>query len=162
MKKSTKGGLIQFLIFIFISFIPFVCLYYAFPNYFNLAFIIMIGFLAITGIILLLHERKYKTNNPFKSSKKNKLGKRILLGLFAGFHYLFFLGTYSHKYYNTQIWYPETLECIFGNISESILFDILLLLNILIIKFLGIYCAVALAALLIIINIISLIIGRKK
>ncbi len=120
------------------------------------------GFAVVIAIMQSLSLGKYKVNNPYKRLKKKNLSERILLGLLAGFHYTFFMGTYSHKYYNTQIWYPETLECIFGNISQVIILDFYLILNVFMIEFLGIYYAIALAVVLIIINIISLIIGREK
>mgnify|MGYP001601631642 CR=1 FL=1 len=70
--------------------------------------------------IISFHERKYEHNFPYKQykSKKNIL-ERALLGLLAGLHYTFFIGTYNHKKYNTQVFYPETLECVFGNISQG-------------------------------------------
>ena len=90
----------------------------------NLKILMIIFFFFLMNyIIIIIHERKYsKGNFPYKPYKsKNKLVKKILLGFLAGIHYSFYIGNYNHKKYNTQIWYPETLECFFGNISQLII-----------------------------------------
>lgn len=99
-------------------------------------FLLPFCFFFIVYGIIFFHERKYsKTNFPYKPYKiKKRLGERILLGFLAGFHYFFFIGTYNHKKYNTQIWYPETLECFFGNLSLMIIFFAYLFISITLFK----------------------------
>ena len=73
-------------------------------------------------LLVYWDQRKYKKNFPYDPYKsKKRFLSRIGLGLLAGFHYLFFIGTYNHKKYNTQVHYPKTLECYFGNISQVII-----------------------------------------
>jgi len=107
--------------------------------------------------IIILHQRKYKGKNfpykPFKSKKK--ILERISLGLLAGLHYFFFIGNYSHKRYNTQAWYPETLECIFGNISQMIILILYLVIGINLYRVIG-YYSIILFVIPIITNIISI------
>ena len=111
----------------------------------------------INYIIIFISERKYRQKNfPYKpyKSKKN-IGKRILIGLLAGFHYFFFIGSYNHKKYNTQVWYPETIECIFGNISQLIILFMYILVAV---KFfeIGIFYSLLFMIIPIITNIISI------
>ncbi|OIO41383.1 hypothetical protein COT60_03195 [Candidatus Pacearchaeota archaeon CG09_land_8_20_14_0_10_30_9] len=55
---------------------------------------------------------KYKKNTPYNpAKKKNNLINRFFLGILGGIHYSHFIGTYSHKKYNTQVFTPETFEC---------------------------------------------------
>ncbi len=113
--RDILGGIIIFLLLIILfgDFITSNLLFY----------IIVLLFFFINYGIILFHERKYKENFPYEPYKsKNNIGKRILIGLWAGAHYLFFIGSYNHKEYNTQVFYPETLECVFGNISQAIIF----------------------------------------
>ncbi len=102
-----------------------VLLIYLFGDFFRnnqmFSVIVFVLFL-INYSITLLHERKYNKNFPYKPYKSKKsVIERCLIGLWAGVHYLFFIGTYDHKSYNTQAFYPETIECVFGNISQAII-----------------------------------------
>ncbi|MFH1918217.1 MAG: hypothetical protein ABIJ14_03915 [Nanoarchaeota archaeon] len=121
--RSSRTELIREFIF----FVVFVLLILIFFNFIldnlNVLGVALLFFL-INFIVIFFHERKYGQKNfPYKPYKsKNKISKRILLGLLAGLHYFFFIGSYNHKKYNTQVWYPETIECIFGNISQGIIF----------------------------------------
>ena len=90
--------------------------------------------------IIFFHERKYKKNFPYKPYKsKEKIMKRILIGMLAGLHYFLFIGSYNHKKYNTQVRYPETLECIFESISLAIILFVYLLISVIIFKIVGYY-----------------------
>ena len=114
----------------------------------------------INYIIILLHERKYKKNFPYKPYKSREgICKRILIGLLAGLHYLFFIGSYNHKRYNTQTRYPETIECIFGNVSQIIILILYGLIGINIFKIIGYYSLIFLV-IPIITNIISIEINK--
>ncbi len=107
--------------------------------------------------ITALHERKYKENFPYKpyKSKKN-IGERILIGLLAGLHYLFYIGSYDHKKYNTQVNYPETVECVFGNISQMIILLVYILIAINLFELCG-YYSLFFMIIPIITNIISIV-----
>ena len=116
-----KGELFQtFFMIIFFLLIFFVFDSFLLEN--SKFFIILVCFLLINYIIILLSQRKLgRKNFPYKPYKSKKsILNRILLGFLAGFHYFFFIGSYDHKKYNTQVWHPETLECYFGNISQLI------------------------------------------
>ncbi len=55
---------------------------------------------------------KYKKNTPYNpAKKKGDYFNRFFLGILGGIHYSHFVGTYSHKKYNTQVFTPETFEC---------------------------------------------------
>ena len=128
----------------------------------NLLFFVAIFLLFFINYgIIYLHERKYgRKNFPYKPYKsKKKIWKRILIGLLAGLHYLFFIGSYNHKDYNTQVWYPETIECYFGNISQAIIFSADIFISIKLFEFLG-YYSLFFMIIPIITNIIS--IGRTR
>ncbi|GAJ22526.1 unnamed protein product [marine sediment metagenome] len=75
--------------------------------------IFFVVFLACSvGFVLWYDSRKYKKNIPYiQIKKKRKNANKFFVGLLAGLHYLFFIGTYNHKKYNTQVEHPETLEC---------------------------------------------------
>ncbi len=65
------------------------------------------------GLIYQYEFRKYKKNTPYNpAKKKNNFFSRFFLGILGGIHYSHFVGTYSHKKYNTQVFTPETFECI--------------------------------------------------
>lgn len=121
--------------------------------------IIIISFLFffINYIIIMLHENKYGKNNfPYKPYKsKKKIGGRIFLGLLAGIHYLFFIGSYNHKKYNTQVHYPETFECFFGNISQLIMLVAYIFIAVELSK-INLYISLIFISIPIITNIISL------
>ena len=58
---------------------------------------------------------QYNKNIPYQKTKgKKNFIKRIFIGLLAGLHYSHMIFTYNHKKYNTQVFYPETIECYFG------------------------------------------------
>lgn len=101
-------------------------------------------------IPISFHERKYKKNQIHKIRKNKYFIKRAILGLFAGIHYLFFIGTYSHKKYNTQVFYPESIECWFGNLSQLLVFLIYLLVSIFIFEIISYYVIIIFAIPLII------------
>ena len=117
-------------------------------------------FFFINYIIIFLHERKYKKNFPYKPyTSKKGIGKRILIGLWAGLHYLFFIGSYNHKKYNTQAWYPETIECIFGNVSQIVILVLYLAVGVNIFKVVGYYSLIFMA-IPVLTNIISIKINK--
>lgn len=106
--------------------------------------------------IVLFHEKRYKKNFPYKPYKsKNNIAKRILIGLLAGFHYIFYIGTYNHKRYNTQVFYPETTECFLGNVSQLIILIVYIFIAIKLFEFFEYYSLIFLI-IPIIINLISL------
>ncbi len=113
-------------------------------------------------LIIVLHERKYKKKNfPYKPYKsKKKISKRILIGMLAGLHYSFFIGNYNHKKYNTQVRYPETIECFFGNVSQMIILLLYLWISVTIFKRIG-YYSLLFMVIPIITSITSLIIHKK-
>jgi len=119
--------------------------------------ILTIIFWIINYSIIGLHERKYKKNFPYTpyKSKKN-VTSRIGLGLLAGLHYFFFIGTYNHKKYNTQVDTPKTLECYFGNVSQLIISIMYFYLSYIFYLKIGLYYLIFLS-IPIITNIISLI-----
>jgi len=121
--KSSKIELIREFIFFGVFVMVLIVFFNFILNNLKILGVALLFFL-INFLIIFFHEKKYgKKNFPYKSYKsKNKTSKRIFLGLLAGVHYLFFIGSYNHKKYNTQVWYPETIECIFGNISQGIIF----------------------------------------
>ena len=106
-----------------------------------LAFFIAWIFIFINYGIILYREKGYgRKNYPYKPYKsKKKIGERMLIGLLAGLHYFFFIGNYNHKRYNTQVWYPETIECTFGNISQAIILFIYMVIAINLFKLWGYY-----------------------
>lgn len=114
-------------------------------------------FFFVNYAIIMRHEKKYGGKNfPYKPYKsKKKIWERILLGLFAGVFYLFSIGTYNHKKYNTQVWYPETLECFFGNISQLIILIIYIFAAVGLSK-INLYLSIAFMLIPIITNVISL------
>ena len=77
---------------------------------------------AIYFILVVLIYRyefgKYKKNTPYNPAKKKRdYFNRFFLGILGGIHYSHFVGTYSHKKYNTQVFTPETFEC---NVAGSV------------------------------------------
>ncbi|MFW5846616.1 MAG: hypothetical protein ACOCUU_00510 [Nanoarchaeota archaeon] len=74
---------------------------------------IIYGIYIIFDIFIYRYEFiKYKKNTPYNpAKKKDNFFKRFFLGIFGGVHYAHFVGTYSHKKYNTQVFTPETFEC---------------------------------------------------
>lgn len=123
---------------------------------------ITLAFFIINYLIISLHEKKYKKNFPYKpyKSKKNVV-PRIGLGLLAGFHYIFFIGTYNHKKYNTQVYTPKTLECYFGNISQFIIMIAYFYISYKLYLIIGIF-HIAFLVSPIITNILSLIDSKNK
>lgn len=119
------------------------------------------GFFIINYVIIFLNQRKYKKNYPFKNKEKNTIGKKISLGLLAGFHFFFFIGSYSHKKYNTQVWYPETTECFFGNISQIIILILYILIEVYFFNIIRYYSIIFLL-IPIITNMISLMIRKRR
>ena len=113
---------------------------------------LLIGFFMFFALYLpiYLNEKKYEKNRLHKIRKNKPFIKRSILGLLAGIHYLFFIGTYSHKKYNTQVFYPESIECWFGNLSQLLVFLIYLLVSIFIFKILSYYVVIVFAIPLII------------
>jgi len=94
------------------------------PTYLEIA-----SYFILTGLIGFYSERKYKKNLPYSPSKKKEnIIKRIYLGILAGIHYILFIGTYNHKKYNTQVFYPTTLECYLGNLSGLVMEAIIIIL----------------------------------
>jgi len=136
-------------------------------NYFilnnSLAFGVAFLFFGVNYAIILSHENKYgRENFPYKPYKsKKKIGERILIGLLAGLHYIFFIGNYNHKKYNTQIWYPKTLECYFGNVSQMIILIAYLFISVNLFRILG-YYSLFFMIIPIITNIVSLKIVKKR
>ena len=115
---------------------------------------------SIVAIIIVLHEKRYRENYPFKTRKNNPLNKRITSGLMAGFHYVFFIGTYSHKKYNTQVWYPETLECVIGNMVAITITVIYLIIGVYLFRSIG-YYTIFFLVIPILTNTISLLIKNR-
>lgn len=125
-------------------------------------FWIALSFFLANWWIIDFHEKRYKKNFPYKPYKsKKKVGERILIGILAGFHYSFFIGSYNHKKYNTQVNYPETLECVFGNISQLIILLAYFLISAILFNFIR-YYFLFFIVLPIITNIISIIINKKR
>lgn len=119
-------------------------------------------FFIINYLIIFIHEIRYKKNFPYKPYKsKKKIGKRILIGLLAGVHYIFFIWSYNHKKYNTQVNYPETIECVFGNISQVIILIIYLFISASLFKIIK-YYSLFFMAIPIITNIINIMINKKR
>jgi len=125
ISNNLKAELKEMARDMFIGVPALILVIYLFGDFFitNSTFSILIfALFFINYVIILLHERKYNKNFPYKPYKSKKgVIERSFIGLWAGVHYLFFIGTYDHKRYNTQTDYPETLECVFGNISQAIL-----------------------------------------
>lgn len=121
------------------------------------AFFIAFLFVFINYLIIFYHERGYGIKNyPYKPYKsKKKIGGRMLIGLLAGLHYFFFIGSYNHKRYNTQVWYPETIECFFGNVSQAIILFIYMAISINLFK-LWEYYSIIFMIIPIITNVISI------
>lgn len=132
----------------------------SFSNYFGIGIAFL--FFLTNYLIIYIHERKYKKNFPYpKYKSKNKIIRRILLGFVAGFHYLFFIGTYNHKKYNTQVYYPETLECYTGNISEMIILFFYLYVSATLFNIAGYYSLIFMAIPLIT-NILSMRLNKNR
>ena len=74
---------------------------------------IFYGIYFIFIVLIYRYEfRKYKKNTPYNpAKKKGDFFNRFFLGILGGIHYSHFVGTYSHKKYNTQVFTPETFEC---------------------------------------------------
>src|SRR3989344_6692410 len=128
--KISKKELIRDIISFIVVIVLVIVLNNFITNNLKILFLSFLFFF-INYIIILFHERKYSSNFPYKPYKsKDKSGKRILTGLLAGGHYIFFIGSYNRKKYNTKAWYPETIECVFGNISQVIIFLAYVLISI--------------------------------
>jgi hypothetical protein len=125
-------------------------------------FEITLAFFILNYLIIILHEKKYKKNFPYVpyKSKKN-IVHRIGLGLLAGFHYIFFIGTYNHKKYNTQVYTPKTLECYFGNLSQFIIIIAYFYISYILYLTIGVF-HIAFLVSPIITNILSLIYSKKQ
>ena len=93
LKTEMKDAIIDAIIIVPI----FLLLIYLLGDFFvdNRTFSIIVFVLFfINYIIVLLHERKYDKNFPYKPYKsKESIVKRGLIGLWAGVHYLFSIGT---------------------------------------------------------------------
>ncbi len=74
---------------------------------------IFYGIYFVLDILIYRYEfTRYKKNIPYnRVKKKNNFFNRFFLGILGGIHYSHFVGTYSHKKYNTQVFTPKTLEC---------------------------------------------------
>ncbi len=140
MKKHKKRIGFRNLI-VMVSFVTVFIIFIEFITDNSRAFGIAFLFFFVNYLVIALHERKYgKKNFPYKPYKsKEKTAKRILIGMLAGLHYLFFIGSYNHKKYNTQVGYPETLECVFGNISQMVILFAYLFISIITFKLVGYY-----------------------
>ncbi len=126
--------------------------------------VILISSLFFIGnyIIIILDQRKYKKNFPYTPYKsKKRILLRIGLGLLAGIHFIFFIGTYNHKKYNTQVNTPETLECYFGNVSQLIILIVYIFISYVLFQRIG-YYYIAFLILPYITNIISLIYNKER
>ena len=149
----------------FILIIVFIGLLILFSN-FILENLVVLGiaflFFMANYMIIFIHEKKYKENFPYKPYKsKKKISERILIGFLAGVHYTFFIGSYNHKKYNTQVNYPETIECVFGNISQMIIIIIYLVLSVSLFNIIK-YYSLFFMAIPIITNIINIAINKKR
>ena len=114
----------------------------------------------IKDIIIYSHERQYKKNTPYEKYKiKKGIFVRALTGLLAGLHYFFFIGSYSHRKYNTQVYNPRTLECFFGNISVFLILIVYVFIGIGLFKVMSYYFLI-LMIIPIITNIISIEINK--
>ena len=157
LKTEMKDAIIDAIIIVPI----FLLLLYLLGDFFvdNRTFSIIVFVLFfINYIIVLLHERKYDKNFPYKPYKsKESIVKRGLIGLWAGVHYLFSIGTYDHKKYNTQVFYPETIECFLGNASQAIILFAYIFISIKLFEAFDYY-----SLLFMIIPIITNIISLKK
>ena len=72
--------------------------------------------------VIFSQERKYEHNQPYKPYKSRKsFLSRAITGFVGGFNYFFYIGGYNHKKYNTQVWYPVTMESLFGSLAEFIM-----------------------------------------
>ena len=84
---------------------------------------IIYGVYFVLIILIQRYElKKYKKNIPYTSTKKkDDIFKRFTLAILAGIHYSHFIGTYSHKKYNTQVFTPKSFECyVAGTLSAVI------------------------------------------
>ena len=125
-KKRLVGEKLKRLFFCFLIILFFSLFIATFFNYSKTSqyvFWPILFFLLTFAFFLGGVERwKYKENNPYKRRKiKKSVFKRILTGLFAGVHYVHAIFTYNHRKYNTQVFYPETLECYIGMVWVIIL-----------------------------------------
>ena len=124
----------------------------------------LISFSIIVAVLIIIsiHEYKYEKNSPYRPHRyKRGLGSRIWIGLIAGVHYLFFIGSYDHKKYNTQVWYPETFECVFGNISELVAMIGYIFISIKLFQIFG-YYSIIFMVIPLVTNIASIIKNRVK
>ena len=86
---------------------------------------IIYGIYFVLIILIYRYEfAKYNKNIPYNPAKKKKnIIQRFILGILGGIHYSHFVGTYSHKKYNTQVFTPTTFECfVAGLLAGSIIF----------------------------------------
>ena len=120
-------------------------------------------YLGSIGGIYLYESKKYKKNIPYTSpKKKNNLFYRLSLGLLAGVHYSHFVGTYNHKKYNTQVFFPTTLECnIGGSLAGIILFILYPFLSLYLSQLVGLFGFLILLV-PIVLNLISIFLDIKR
>jgi len=161
ISNNLKAELKEMARDMFIGVPALILVIYLFGDFFitNSTFSILIfALFFINYVIILLHERKYDKNFPYKPYKsKESIVKRGLIGLWAGVHYLFSIGTYDHKKYNTQVFYPETIECFLGNASQAIILFAYIFISIKLFEAFDYY-----SLLFMIIPIITNIISLKK
>jgi len=74
---------------------------------------IIYGIYFVSIILIYRYEfARYNKNIPYNLAKKKKnILQRFFLAILGGIHYSHFIGTYSHKKYNTQVFTPTTFEC---------------------------------------------------
>lgn len=117
-------------------------------------------FLLLISTLTLTDAIKYKSNIPYKKTNKKGILKRFFMGIIAGLHYSHFIGTYNHKTYNTQVFYPETLECYVGVSFAFLMIVAYIILTFLLKTKIGDY-AIFLLAIPIITNIFSIILNIR-
>ncbi len=123
---KIKEGLIEFMRNILLISLIILFFYLSEINFMKEKILLLIatGMFFSLYLPIYLKEKKYKKNRIHKIRRRESFLKSVFVGLLAGFHYLFFIGTYNHKKYNTQVFYPESLECWMGNLSQAIIFII--------------------------------------
>ena len=157
-----KTQILSDIVFFLLGFLFIILLFFLKIDIKNLLVYIGIPFLFFLINFFLIHltEQEFTENYPFKNKKKRSSLEKFNLGMIAGFHYLFFIGTYSHKKYNTQVFYPETTECYWGNVSQLLILVLYIALAIWFYLLVGAYYILFLI-IPIVTNIISLLTPKR-
>ena len=84
--------------------------------------IIYVIYFILVILIYRYEFAKYNKNIPYNPAKKKKnILQRFFLGILGGIHYSHFVGTYSHKKYNNQVFTPTTFECFVAGLLAGLL-----------------------------------------